>query len=190
MRLVAFFLFFVAVLAVSIAEMRGRTSPLHRLKSESTRLSKKKIAENAASRPNFGDFFGWRAPPPAARRHAWADGGYFGYWRGRSHWTRLSRSWSSRPSSWDLRGEVVVMVVVVVRAGDGAASAVSVDRERDAPRPRLRAAPPPRGRRVRASRSVPPAFSCQWSARCAQVYVYSERRQAQPRRRRGARRGY
>jgi len=118
-----------------------------------------KIAENAASRPNFGDFFGWRAPPPAARRHAWADGGYFGYWRGRSHWSRLSRSWSSRSSSWDLRGEVVVMVLVVVIAGDGAASAVSVDRERDVPRPRPRAAPPPRGRRVRASRSVPPAFS-------------------------------
>ena len=38
---------------------------MHRLKSESTCLSKKKIAENAASRPNFGDFFGRRAPPPA-----------------------------------------------------------------------------------------------------------------------------
>ena len=66
------------------------------------------------------------------------------------------------------------MVVVVVRAGDGAASAVSVDRERDVPRPRPRAAPPPRGRRVRASRSVPPAFS--WSARRARTLTAKDGR--------------
>jgi len=175
LRFVAIFLFFVAVLAVAIAETRGRTSPLHRLKSESTCLSKKKIAENAASRPNFGDFFGRRAPPPAPpagfRRILRILGG--GGETGRGSPGAGPRE--SRSSSWDLRrGEVVVMVVVVVRAGDGAASAVSADRERDVPRPRPRAAPPPRGRRVRASRSVPPAFS--WSARRAQVYVYSERR--------------
>ena len=73
-----FFLFFVAVLAVTIAETRDRTSPLRRLKSESARLSKKKIAEISASHPTLAMFFCRRAPPPAARRHAWADVGYYG----------------------------------------------------------------------------------------------------------------
>ena len=125
-----------------------------------------KIAENAASQPNFGDFFGRRAPPPAARRHAWADGGHCGILEGEEPLVAAVQELVLEIVVMG-RGEVVVMVFVVVRAGDGAASAVSVDRERDVPRPRPRAAPPPRGRRVRASRSVPPAFS--WSARRART---------------------
>ena len=132
-----FFLFFVAVLAVAIAETRGRTSPLHRLKSESTRLSKKKIAENAASRPNFGDFFGRRAPPPAARRRPRVLEEYLGVLEGEEPLVAAVQELVLEIVVMG-RGEVVVMVLVVVRAGDGAASAVSVDHERATYRARAR----------------------------------------------------
>ena len=158
MRFVVFFSLLRRRLGRCYRRNAGRTSPLHRLKSESTRLSKKKIAENAASRPNFGDFFGRRAPPPAARRRPRALEEYLGVLEGEEPLVAAVQELVLEIVVMG-RGEVVVMVFVVVRAGDGAASAVSVDRERDVPRPRPRAAPPPRGRRVRASRSVPPAFS-------------------------------
>ena len=102
---------------------------MHRLKSESTRLSKKKIAENAASRPNFGDFFGRRAPPPAARRRPRALEEYLGVLEGEEPLVAAVQELVLEIVVMG-RGEVVVMVLVVVRAGDGAASAVSVDHER------------------------------------------------------------
>jgi len=49
--------FFVAVLAVAIAETRSRTSPIALTQvRQRTPFGEKKVAENAASRPNFGDF--------------------------------------------------------------------------------------------------------------------------------------
>jgi len=103
-----------------------------------------------------------------------------GYWRGRSRWSRLSRSWSSRSSSWSND------MVVVVRAGDGAAAAVLVDRERDVPRPRPRAAP-----RLEAAAHAP-ATGRRWhdGFPARGVRVSRKRQRAQPRQRRAARRGY
>lgn len=107
-----FFQFFVAFLAVTIADIPGRFVGLALIQvRECTLRGGRGGLESVALPPTLAFFFCQRAPPPAARRGAapGPTGGTMGgivagYCRERSRWSRSSRTYLSRPSSWSSGG--------------------------------------------------------------------------------------